>query len=34
MYNLVAILENSAREYPNKDAVFFDSIRLTYLQID
>ena len=34
MYNLVAILEDSAREYPDKDAVVFDSIRLTYQQID
>ena len=34
MYNLVSILEDSVRETPQKEAVVFDSIRLTYQQID
>ncbi len=34
MLNLAYILENSAREFPDKTAVVFGAMRLTYSEID
>lgn len=34
MYNLVNVLEDSVRERPDKVAIVFDQVRLTYQQID
>jgi len=34
MYNLVRILEDSAREAPNKEAVVYGDIRLNYMQLN
>ncbi|HRI87747.1 MAG TPA: AMP-binding protein, partial [Candidatus Hydrogenedentes bacterium] len=34
MLNLSILLEESARQFPDKDAIVFDQIRLTYKQVD
>ena len=34
MYNLASVLENNVREQPDKVAIVFDPIRLTYQQLD
>ena len=34
MLNLSILLEDSARRYPNRDAVVLGEVRLTYAQVD
>lgn len=34
MYNLAALLEDSARSYPARDAVVLGAARLTYAEVD
>ena len=34
MYNLSILLEDSARKYPDRDAVVLGASRLTYAQVD
>lgn len=34
MFNLVSVLEDSVRERPDKEAIIFDPIRLTYSQLN
>lgn len=34
MYNLSILLEDSARKYPNRDALVLGDLRLTYAQVD